>query len=187
MSSLLLERQAEVTEVRVYSCILPFACFVFKELYNKIFMVLNTSLATPGAHLVYVDDVAKMVSENATKEIVLVLKSTVPVGTNKRVRNIVKDSEHMVHVVSNPEFLKEGEAVNDFLRPDRIVVGVSNGDEHARTTMHRLYHPVCLNTEKIVWMNPESAEMTKYVANTMLAMRISFMNEVAGMYVTAQF
>lgn len=66
------------------------------------------------------------------------------------------------------------------MRPDRIVVGVANGNGLARSVMHRLYHPVCLNTEKIVWMNPESAEMTKYVANTMLAMRISFMNEVAG-------
>lgn len=66
------------------------------------------------------------------------------------------------------------------MRPDRIVVGVANGNELARSVMHRLYHPVCLNTEKIVWMNPESAETTKYVANTMLAMRISFMNEVAG-------
>ena len=104
-----------------------------------------------------------------------------PVGTNKRVRNIVKDSAHKVHVVSNPEFLKEGEAVGDFMRPDRIVIGVTEGDEHAKSIMHLLYHPVCLNTEKIVWMNPESAEMTKYVANTMLAMRISFMNEVAGL------
>jgi UDPglucose 6-dehydrogenase len=66
------------------------------------------------------------------------------------------------------------------MRPDRIVVGVENNDEHARRIMHRLYHPVCLQTEKMVWMNPESAELTKYVANTMLAMRISFMNEVAG-------
>ena len=145
-----------------------------------VFVAVGTPSRRDGAaHLGYVDDVAKMVAENITKEVVLVLKSTVPVGTNARVRNIVKDAKHPVHVVSNPEFLKEGEAVGDFLRPDRIVVGFSDGDEHARGIMQRLYHPVCLNQEKIVWMNPESAELTKYVANTMLAMRISFMNEVA--------
>ena len=148
--------------------------------------VVFVAVGTPprrdgGAHLGFIDDVAKLVAENITKNVVLVLKSTVPVGTNARVRNIVKNSKHQVHVVSNPEFLKEGEAVGDFLRPDRIVVGVSDGDEHARSTMNRLYHPVSLNSDKIVWMNAESAEMTKYVANTMLAMRISFMNEVAGL------
>ncbi|KAL7465669.1 hypothetical protein ACHAXS_005987 [Conticribra weissflogii] len=149
---------------------------------DVVFVAVGTPSRRDGAaHLGYVDDVAKMVAENITKEVVLVLKSTVPVGTNTRVRNIVKDAKHGVHVVSNPEFLKEGEAVGDFLRPDRIVVGVSDGDEHARGIMERLYHPVCLKEEKIVWMNPESAEMTKYVANTMLAMRISFMNEVAGL------
>ena len=153
---------------------------------NSLLLSQFVAVGTPsrsdgGAHLGYVDDVAKMVAENATNKVVLVMKSTVPVGTNKRVRNIVKDSAHKVHVVSNPEFLKEGEAVGDFMRPDRIVIGVTEGDEHAKSIMHRLYHPVCLNTEKIVWMNPESAEMTKYVANTMLAMRISFMNEVAGL------
>lgn len=148
---------------------------------DVVFVAVGTpSRSDGGAHLGYVDDVAKMVADNATGRVVLVLKSTVPVGTNKRVRNIVKDSTHEIHVVSNPEFLKEGEAVTDFMRPDRIVVGISDGDDHARAIMHRLYHPVGLNTEKIVWMNPQSAEMTKYVANTMLAMRISFMNEVAG-------
>ncbi|KAL7553295.1 hypothetical protein ACHAWF_016562 [Thalassiosira exigua] len=149
---------------------------------DVIFVAVGTpSRSDGGAHLGYVDDVAKMVAEHLAKEVVLVLKSTVPVGTNKRVRNIVKNSAHPVHVVSNPEFLKEGDAVNDFMRPDRIVVGVHDRDEHSRGVMTRLYHPVCLNVEKIVWMNPESAELTKYVANTMLAMRISFMNEVAGL------
>ena len=134
---------------------------------DVVFVAVGTPSRRDGAaHLGYVDDVAKMVAENISKEVVLVLKSTVPVGTNARVCNIVKDSKHQVHVVSNPEFLKEGEA---------------DGDEHARSIMQRLYHPVCLNQEKIVWMNPQSAELTKYVANTMLAMRISFMNEIAGL------
>jgi len=147
---------------------------------DVIFVAVGTpSRSDGGAHLGYVDDVAQMVAENITKECVLVLKSTVPVKTNSRIRNIVKDAKFKVHVVSNPEFLKEGEAVADFMRPDRIVVGIVDGDQYAQDVMQRLYHPVSLNHEKIVLMNPESAELTKYVANTMLAMRISFMNEVS--------
>ncbi len=132
-----------------------------------------------GADLSAVDAVAKAVAEHATREVVLVLKSTVPVGTNARVRRLVKDAKHRVHVVSNPEFLKEGDAVGDFLRPDRVVVGCDEDDAFAREVMSRLYHPVCLDRDRIVWMDPASAELTKYVSNTMLAMRISFMNEVA--------
>ena len=147
---------------------------------DVIFVAVGTpSRSDGGAHLGYVDDVAEMVAANITKEVVLVLKSTVPVKTNSRIRNIVKDSKHKVHVVSNPEFLKEGEAVQDFMRPDRIVVGIVDGDQYAQDVMQRLYHPVSLNQEKLVLMNPESAELTKYVANTMLAMRISFMNEIS--------
>lgn len=132
-----------------------------------------------GADLSAVDAVAKAVAEHATREVVLVLKSTVPVGTNARVRRLVKDARHRVHVVSNPEFLKEGDAVGDFLRPDRVVVGCDEDDAFAREVMSRLYHPVCLDRDRIVWMDPASAELTKYVSNTMLAMRISFMNEIA--------
>jgi len=128
-----------------------------------------------------VDAVGRMVAENAAREMVLVAKSTVPVGTNARLTEIVKDAAHPVHVVSNPEFLKEGDAVNDFLRPDRIVIGVQEGDEFARKVMASLYHPVSLDRDRIVWMDPASAELTKYVANTMLAMRISFMNEIAAL------
>jgi len=132
-----------------------------------------------GADLSAVDAVAELVAQRATRECVLVLKSTVPVGTNARVRRLVQGSKAKVHVVSNPEFLKEGAAVDDFMRPDRIVVGIEPGDEFAKRSMARLYHPVCLNRDRMVWMRPASAELTKYVANTMLAMRISFMNEVA--------
>jgi len=147
---------------------------------DVIFVAVGTpSRSDGGAHLGYVDAVAQMVADNITKEVVLVLKSTVPVKTNSRIHNIVKDAKFKVHVVSNPEFLKEGEAVADFMRPDRIVVGIVDGDQYAQDVMQRLYHPVSLNHEKIVLMNPESAELTKYVANTMLAMRISFMNEVS--------
>ena len=126
---------------------------------DVIFVAVGTpSRSDGGAHLGYVDDVAQMVAENITNDVVLVLKSTVPVKTNSRVRNIVKDAKYKVHVVSNPEFLKEGEAVADFMRPDRIVVGIVEGDQYAQDVMQRLYHPVSLNHEKIVFMNPESAE-----------------------------
>lgn len=135
--------------------------------------------ADGGADLSAVDAVAKTVAENCQREVVLVLKSTVPVGTNARVRRIVKDAPFPIHVVSNPEFLKEGDAVGDFLRPDRIVVGCDENDAFAKQIMSRLYHPVSLDKDRIVWMDPASAELTKYVSNTMLAMRISFMNEIA--------
>jgi len=149
---------------------------------NIIFCAVGTPPRRDGgANLGFVDSVAETVARHATQETVLILKSTVPVGANKRVCNIVKHSSHKIHVVSNPEFLKEGEAIGDFLRPDRIVVGCDEDDTYARDVMARLYHPVCLNRDHMVWMNPESAELTKYVANTMLAMRISFMNEVSGL------
>ena len=146
-----------------------------------VFICVGTPSRGDGAaDLTYVDQVAETIAAHVAKELIVVLKSTVPVGTNARVRRILGDDlPFPVHVVSNPEFLKEGDAVNDFLRPDRIVIGCDEDDEHARELMGRLYHPVTLNRERIVWMDPPSAEMTKYVANTMLAMRISFMNEVA--------
>ncbi len=134
-----------------------------------------------GADLTQVDTVAAWVAKAVGRELILVLKSTVPVGTNERIRRIVEGSAHPIHVVSNPEFLKQGDAVADFLRPDRIVVGCDEEDTFAVDLMARLYHPLCLDRNRIIWMDPPSAELTKYVANTMLAMRISFMNEVAAM------
>ncbi len=145
-----------------------------------VFVAVGTPpRADGGADLSAVDAVAQTVAEHAQREMVLVLKSTVPVGTNARVRRLVADAAHRIHVVSNPEFLKEGDAVSDFLRPDRVVVGCDADDPFARDLMSRLYHPVCLDRDRIVWMDPASAELTKYVSNTMLAMRISFMNEIA--------
>ncbi len=149
---------------------------------DLIFVAVGTPMSKSGAaDLQYVDKVAEAVRDHASRECVLVLKSTVPVGTNARVTKIVAGAEHRVHVVSNPEFLKEGDAIGDFLRPDRIVVGIPPGDDFARERMKRLYHPLCLDVDRVVWMDPPSAELTKYVANTMLAMRISFMNEIAGL------
>jgi len=148
-----------------------------------IFVAVGTpSRADGAANLSFVDAVAQTVAENVKRECVLVLKSTVPVGTNARACRILERAgQTKVHVVSNPEFLKEGDAVQDFLHPDRIVVGCSADDSFARDLMRRLYHPVSLSHDRIIWMEPASAELTKYVANTMLAMRISFMNEVAGL------
>lgn len=149
---------------------------------DVVFIAVGTPPRSDGgADLTAVDAVAESVAEHCTREVVLVLKSTVPVGTNERVRRIVKDAKHRVHVVSNPEFLKEGDAVADFMRPDRIVIGCDDDDQLAKRVMGRLYHPVSLAQDKIIWMDPASAELTKYVANTMLAMRISFMNEVAAL------
>jgi UDPglucose 6-dehydrogenase len=148
--------------------------------------VIFIAVGTPprsdgGADLSAVDRVAETVAANASREVVLVLKSTVPVGTNARVRRIVAGGKHKIHVVSNPEFLKEGDAVVDFLRPDRVVVGCDADDEFARDIMGRLYHPVSMDRDRIIWMSPPSAELTKYVSNTMLAMRISFVNEIASL------
>jgi UDPglucose 6-dehydrogenase len=148
--------------------------------------VVFVAVGTPprsdgGADLSAVDRVAETVAANVTREVVLVLKSTVPVGTNARVSRIVAKAKHKVHVVSNPEFLKEGDAVVDFLRPDRVVVGCDADDEFARDIMGRLYHPLSMDRDRIIWMSPPSAELTKYVSNAMLAMRISFVNEIAAL------
>ncbi|MEM9695746.1 MAG: UDP-glucose/GDP-mannose dehydrogenase family protein [Myxococcota bacterium] len=149
---------------------------------NVVFIAVGTPPRSDGAaDLSAVDRVAEAVAEHATKEMVLVNKSTVPVGTNARVRRIVEDAKFPIHVVSNPEFLKEGDAINDFMKPDRIVIGCEPDDDFARDIMGRIYHPVSLGQDRIIWMDPASAELTKYVANTMLAMRISFMNEVAAL------
>jgi len=147
-----------------------------------IFVAVGTPQRSDGAaNLSAVDAVAETVAKAAKRETVLVLKSTVPVGTNARVRKITAGAGVKIHVVSNPEFLKEGDAVADFMRPDRIVIGCDGDDDFAKKKMSRLYHPVTLNKDRIVWMEPASAELTKYVSNTMLAMRISFMNEIAGL------
>jgi UDPglucose 6-dehydrogenase len=149
---------------------------------DVIFVAVGTPPRPDGAaDLSAVDRVAETTARKAKPGAVLVMKSTVPVGTNARARAIVTEVGGQVHVVSNPEFLKEGDAVNDFLRPDRIVVGCDPEDTHARDVMRRLYHPLCLDRDRLIVMDPASAELTKYVANTMLAMRISFMNEIASL------
>lgn len=138
-----------------------------------------------SADLKHVLDVAKDIGKYIEDYLVVVTKSTVPVGTAKKVKEAVqkeldnRGSNIKFDVVSNPEFLKEGAAVTDFLKPDRIVIGV--GSQKAEEIMKRLYKPFLLNGHPIIFMNIPSAEMTKYAANAMLATRISFMNEIANL------
>jgi UDPglucose 6-dehydrogenase len=142
------------------------------------FIAVGTPPQEDGsADLSHVLGVADQVAKAAQHDIVLVTKSTVPVGTNERVRAVVKDAKYKISVVSNPEFLKEGDAVNDFLKPDRIVVGTE--DDRAYELIARLYSPFMRQRNRIHRMSPKSAEIVKYAANAMLATKISFMNEIA--------
>jgi UDPglucose 6-dehydrogenase len=147
---------------------------------RAVFVAVGTPGRADGsADLSAVEAVAASVAEVAEDELVLVLKSTVPVGTHARISHIVESATTTIHVASNPEFLREGSAVDDFLRPDRIVVGTAPGDTFSPGVLQQIYAPLDRDADRIQWMDPASAELTKYVANTMLAMRISFMNEVA--------
>ena len=144
-----------------------------------IFIAVGTPEDENGsADLRYVLQVARDIGQAMQGPMVVVCKSTVPVGTSQKVRAVIEaETEHPVAVVSNPEFLKEGAAVDDFLRPDRVVIGTE--DAHARATMEDLYSPFVRTGNPILFMDNESAEMTKYCANGLLAARISFMNEIA--------
>jgi UDPglucose 6-dehydrogenase len=123
--------------------------------------------------------VARGIGQAMDGERIVITKSTVPVGTAARVRAAIEsETTHPVHVGSNPEFLKEGAAIDDFMKPDRIVCGVES--ERAQDVLARLYKPFTLNGHPVLFMDIPSAEMTKYAANAMLATRISFMNEVAN-------
>lgn len=131
-----------------------------------------------SADLSAVLGVAEQVAAKATSDLVVVLKSTVPVGTNEKVRAVVdKVGRHKMMVASNPEFLKEGAAINDFLKPDRIVVGAR--EERAFEVLARLYLPFNRQRNRLHRMDPKSAEIVKYASNAMLATKISFMNEIA--------
>lgn len=146
-----------------------------------VFVAVGTPPTEDGsADLSHVLRVAGDVARLAKNDIVLVLKSTVPVGTNAKVTEIVqRESRYRISVVSNPEFLKEGDALSDFLKPDRIVVGTD--DDHAFELLSRLYAPFNRQRNRLVRMSPKSAEIVKYAANALLATRISFMNEIAGL------
>ncbi len=144
-----------------------------------VFIAVGTPPQEDGsADLSHVLTVAEQVAKSAKHDLALVTKSTVPVGTNERVREVVrKHAKHHISVVSNPEFLKEGDAVNDFLKPDRIVVGTD--DDRAFESLSRLYAPFNRQRNRLLRMSPKSAEIVKYAANALLATKISFMNEIA--------
>jgi len=151
-----------------------------------IFIAVGTPPGEDGsADLKHVLTVAKEIGCIITEHIVVVTKSTVPVGTSEKIRNTIKTEldKRKVSVTfdmaSNPEFLKEGAAVDDFLKPERIVIGIDN--ERTREIMNRLYMPFVLNNHPILFMDIASAEITKYAANAMLATRISFINEIANL------
>ena len=150
-----------------------------------VFIAVGTPMGEDGsADLQYVLSVAKEIGQKMSRPLVVVDKSTVPVGTGDKVREVIqkelieRELNLDFHVVSNPEFLKEGAAVDDFMKPDRIVVGASH--EKAFQMMRDLYAPFTHNHDRTIEMDIRSAEMTKYVANAMLATKISFMNEVAN-------
>jgi UDPglucose 6-dehydrogenase len=149
-----------------------------------VFIAVGTPPDEDGsADLQYVLSVAREIGRSMNKYIVVVNKSTVPVGTGQKVKKVIKEELENRNlnipfdIVSNPEFLKEGNAIEDFLRPDRIVIGVESAE--AEKIMRRLYKPFILNNHPIIFMDITSAELTKYAANAMLATRISFMNEIA--------
>jgi UDPglucose 6-dehydrogenase len=148
---------------------------------DVIFIAVGTPPGEDGAaDLKYVLQVADLIGRHMTREIVVVTKSTVPVGSAAKVEKAVaREAKFPFHVCSNPEFLKEGDAVEDFMRPDRVVLGVESA--HARKVMTDLYAPFVRTGKPVLLMDISSAEMTKYAANGMLATRISFMNEIANL------
>lgn len=152
--------------------------------------VLFCAVGTPpdedgSADLSYVLEVARTVGKYMEQYIVFTTKSTVPVGTAKKVKKVIQDELNKraanieFDIASNPEFLKEGSAVKDFMNPERVVIGIEN--EKASLIMQRLYRPFTLNGYPIIIMDIPSAEITKYAANAMLATRISFMNDIANL------
>jgi UDPglucose 6-dehydrogenase len=149
---------------------------------DAVFVAVGTPPGPDGsADLSHVWDVARAVGRSATGFTVVVNKSTVPVGTADRVAAILREEGpgKEFAVVSNPEFLKEGDAVADFMRPDRVVVGTN--DDRARKLMRLLYQPFLRTRDRLILMDARSAEVTKYACNAMLATRISFMNEMAAL------
>lgn len=146
---------------------------------DAYFIAVGTPPAPDGgADVSAVHAAAERVAREARKDALIVVKSTVPVGTCDEAQKRVDAATHVrLEVVSNPEFLKEGSAVQDFFRPDRIVLGARS--DQARELLRRLYAPLQLSGERLVVTDPRSSELTKYAANTMLAMRVSFMNELA--------
>lgn len=151
-----------------------------------VFSAVGTPPDEDGsADLTYVLEVARSVGRNMNKYLVLITKSTVPVGTAQKVKAVIQEEldkrgvDIPFDVASNPEFLKEGAAIKDFMSPDRVVVGVES--DKAKDLMTKLYRPFLLNNFRVIFTDIPSAEMIKYAANSMLATRISFMNDIANL------
>lgn len=143
-----------------------------------VFVAVGTPQDETGAsNLSYVMEAVRTVKESVAGPLILVMKSTVPVGTADKVRAAIAGAAHPIEVVSNPEFLKEGAAINDFLRPERVVIGTESHE--TRLAMGDLYAPYVRNGSPVLFMGNRSAELTKYAANTFLAMKISFINQMA--------
>ncbi len=146
-----------------------------------IFIAIGTPPKSDGsADLSHIESAVQDIARAVPQPTILVMKSTVPVGTGARVEKLIAPlSKHKIEVVSNPEFLKEGSAVDDFLRPDRVVIGTNSAD--AAVIMRELYAPFVRNQHPIIVVERAAAEMIKYAANSYLAMRISFINQIANL------
>ena len=149
---------------------------------NIVFIAVGTPQADDGSvNLNFVFTVAKQIADVISKDSLIVIKSTVPVGTCFEVKNIIdenKKNDVNIEIASNPEFLKEGVAIEDCLHPDRVIIGTEN--DKSAEILKELYAPFVFNHDRYIFMDVKSAEMTKYVANAMLATKISFMNEIAN-------
>lgn len=146
---------------------------------KSIFLAVGTPSGDDGsANLSYLFQAAEDVAKNISDDAIIVIKSTVPIGTCEKVKEIVaKSTDKKFHIVNNPEFLKEGSAIEDFMRPDRVVIG--HNDQYAAEAMEELYGPLVKQGNPIYMMSNLSAEMTKYAANCFLATKISFINDIA--------
>ena len=149
---------------------------------NIIFIAVGTPQEEDGSvDLSFVYSAAKQIAENISKDSLIVTKSTVPVGTGFKIKECIEENKINnvnIDIASNPEFLKEGVAIHDCMHPDRIIIGTEN--EKSAKILKDLYEPFVANHERFIFMDVKSAEMTKYVANAMLATKISFMNEIAN-------
>jgi len=162
-------------------------CTSLKEIIenSRLFFIAVGTPENPNgeANMEYVDGVASEIGEYLVEESVIVNKSTVPVGTAQKVKSIINDRlkkrrvKVKFHVVSNPEFLKEGDAIHDFMRPDRVIIGTDSN--YALDILKQIYAPFTMNSDRLITMDIKEAELTKYAANAMLATKISFINEIA--------
>ena len=164
--------------------LLNFSSNISKSIKNSeiIFIAVGTPQSNDGsADIRYVESVAKTIAENLNDFKIICTKSTVPIGTGKKIKVLIEklSNSKNFEYVSNPEFLREGAAIDDFLRPDRIIIGCES--DNAVNAMKEVYRPLYLNETPIVFTNIETAEMIKYASNAFLATKISFINEIANL------